>query len=66
METQITTAEAARRLDVTPITVRRWVEAGALVGRKIGDRVLVDATSVGAALARLDGRRPADRPRSRP
>jgi excisionase family DNA binding protein len=42
--TQITTAEAARRLEVVPLAVRRWVRAGRLDGEKIGDRIVVLAS----------------------
>ena len=30
--------EVAERLNVTPLTVRRWLNAGALSGIQIGDR----------------------------
>lgn len=37
-----TVEEAAERLAVSPATVRRWLEEGAIVGRKIGRAWRVD------------------------
>ena len=34
----LTVNEVAERLKVTPLTVRRWLNAGALSGIQIGDR----------------------------
>ncbi len=53
--TPLTTRQAARRLDVVPQTIRRWVKAGRLDGEKVGDRVLVEEASV-AALEHQDER----------
>jgi excisionase family DNA binding protein len=35
----LTVNEVAERLNVTPLTVRRWLAAGALVATRPGDRV---------------------------
>jgi excisionase family DNA binding protein len=34
----LTVNEVAERLNVTPLTVRRWLSAGALSGMHLGDR----------------------------
>ena len=34
----LTVNEVAERLKVTPLTVRRWLKAGELVGYQLGDR----------------------------
>lgn len=34
----LTVNEVAERLKVTPLTVRRWLKAGDLVGIQLGDR----------------------------
>ena len=34
----LTVNEVAERLNVTPLTVRRWLNAGALSGMQLGDR----------------------------
>ena len=34
----LTVNEVAERLQVTPLTVRRWLKAGALSGSQLGDR----------------------------
>ncbi len=39
METTLTPAEAARRLRVTPRTVRNWIAEGKLRGERVSDRV---------------------------
>jgi excisionase family DNA binding protein len=36
--THLTINEVAERLKVTPLTVRRWLNAGSLAGRQSGDR----------------------------
>ncbi len=46
------TAEAARRLKVTPQTIRRWLASGRLTGQRIGCILVVDET----ALAELESR----------
>jgi excisionase family DNA binding protein len=52
------TADAARRLQVTPRTVRRWLASGRLTGQRIGCILVVDDAAVDAELerARRDGR----------
>lgn len=45
------TGPAARRLGVTPQTVRRWVTDGTLAGRRIGGRWKVHAPALAALLA---------------
>lgn len=42
----LTTEEAARRLSVTPMHVRRLARSGALVGQRHGHAWLIDADSV--------------------
>lgn len=34
----LTVSEVAKRLKVTPLTVRRWINAGSLAGIQLGDR----------------------------
>jgi len=34
----LTVNEVAARLQVSPLTVRRWLNAGALAGMQVGDR----------------------------
>ena len=34
----LTVSEVAKRLKVTPLTVRRWLNAGSLAGIQLGDR----------------------------
>jgi hypothetical protein len=46
------TADAARRLQVTPRTVRRWLVSGRLTGQRIGCILVVDE----AAVAKLESR----------
>jgi excisionase family DNA binding protein len=36
--TYLTVNDVAKRLKVTPLTVRRWLNAGSLVGIQLGDR----------------------------
>ena len=43
---EYTVAEAAKRLGVNPMTVRRWAVAKRLKARKLGRRWLLDATGV--------------------
>lgn len=38
--TPISVAEAARRIDVHPITIRRWVAQGRLPGHRVGPRLI--------------------------
>ena len=38
MDEYLTVAEVAERLKVTPLTVRRWLNSGQLVGVQLGDR----------------------------
>ena len=45
----ISTGQAAERLQVSIPTVKRWVERGALVGGRVGERWLIDAESVARA-----------------
>jgi excisionase family DNA binding protein len=44
----IPTVEAARRLDVVQLTVRRWVYKGRLRGQRVGRSVVVEESSVTA------------------
>lgn len=55
MATPSTTGQTARRLDVVPQTIRRWIKAGRLDGQKIGDRYVVEESSI-AAIERDRGR----------
>jgi excisionase family DNA binding protein len=51
------TPEAARRLKVTPQTIRRWIASGRLTGQRIGRVLVVDEAAVTELeLARRDGR----------
>ena len=34
----LTVSEVAKRLKVTPLTVRRWLNSGSLAGIQLGDR----------------------------
>ncbi|MDP9363134.1 MAG: helix-turn-helix domain-containing protein [Chloroflexota bacterium] len=34
----LTVSEVAERLKVTPLTVRRWIKSGELIGVQLGDR----------------------------
>lgn len=54
----VPTADAARRLKVTPRTVRRWLASGRLTGQRLGCILVVDDVAVDAELdrARRDGR----------
>jgi excisionase family DNA binding protein len=36
--TYLTVNDVAKRLKVTPLTVRRWLNAGSLAGIQLGDR----------------------------
>lgn len=48
---EITTAEAAKEFGVNPRTVRRWLDGGLLIGRRVNARsVLVSRASVKALL----------------
>jgi excisionase family DNA binding protein len=38
--TAISVAEAARRIDVAPITIRRWIAQGRLPGHRLGPRLI--------------------------
>ena len=49
----VPTGEAARRLKVTPQTIRRWLVGGRLTGQRIGYVIVVDE----AASAELESRR---------
>jgi len=40
--TLITTAAAARRLRVVPLTIRRWVDAGRLAGQRVGRSMVAE------------------------
>ncbi|HEY5990308.1 MAG TPA: helix-turn-helix domain-containing protein [Streptosporangiaceae bacterium] len=41
-----TTAQAARLAGKTPRTIRRWAEAGIVQAVRLGDRLVIDLTSV--------------------
>jgi predicted transcriptional regulator len=41
-----TTAEAARLAGRTPQTIRNWVRAGTVRGRRVGDRLVIDLASL--------------------
>jgi excisionase family DNA binding protein len=59
METQrlVPTADAARRLKVTPRTIRRWVASGRLSGQHLGCILVVDEAAVAKLeLVRRDGK----------
>ena len=43
---QVPTADAARRLKVTPRTIRRWLTSGRLTGQRIGCILVVDEAAV--------------------
>jgi excisionase family DNA binding protein len=51
----LTVNEVAERLKVTPLTVRRWLNAGALSGMQLGDRAGCRITE-GAVQTFLDAR----------
>ena len=42
----ITTDEAAQRLHVATMTIRRWVAEGRLAGGKVGKMIIVDRAAV--------------------
>jgi len=50
------TADAARRLQITPRAVRRWLVSGRLTGQRIGCILVVDEAAV-ADLASRVGKR---------
>lgn len=53
----VPTAAAARRLKVTPRTVRRWLASGRLTGHRLGCILVVDEAAVAELeRARRDGR----------
>ena len=54
----VPTADAARRLKVTPRTVRRWIASGRLTGQRLGCILVVDEAAIDAELepARRGGR----------
>jgi excisionase family DNA binding protein len=54
----MSTAEAGRRLNVTPRTVRTWIEQRRLRGEKIGNSVMVKASSVAALERQQRNQRP--------
>jgi excisionase family DNA binding protein len=54
----VPTGDAARRLNVTARTVRRWLAAGRLTGQRIGCILVVDE----AAVAELERARRGERP----
>ncbi len=57
MGTLVPTAAAARRLQVTPRTVRRWLVSGRLAGQRIGCIWVVDEAAIAEVeLARRGGR----------
>lgn len=45
----VATAEAARRLKVSPMTIRRWVHAGRLDGQRVGRSLIVEEPAVAKA-----------------
>jgi excisionase family DNA binding protein len=54
---QVPTVDAARRLKVTPRTIRRWLASGRLTGQRIGCILVVDEGAVAELeLARRGGR----------
>jgi len=59
MRTQklVPTADAARRLKVTPRTIRRWLAGGRLTGQRLGCILVVDEAAVAELeQVRRDGR----------
>lgn len=58
MRTQLVpTADAVRRLKVTPRTIRRWLASGRLTGQRIGCILVIDEAAVAELeQARYDGR----------
>ena len=46
----LTVNEVAARLQVTPLTVRRWLKAGALSGSQLGDRAACRITETALAI----------------
>jgi excisionase family DNA binding protein len=55
MEAQLTPKEAAKRLRVTPRTVRNWIASGRLSAVRVSDRVTrIPASEIERLLARPD------------
>lgn len=52
------TAAAARRLKVTPQTIRRWLASGRLTGQRIGRVLAVDESAVAELELARRGARP--------
>ncbi len=52
----ITTEEAAKRLYVTPYTVRKYIRRGLLKAIKLGKHYLIEPEEVTAMLKRLRGK----------
>jgi len=53
----VPTADAARRLKVTPRTIRRWLAGGRLTGQRLGCILVVDEAAVAELeQVRRDGR----------
>ena len=53
---ELTVNEVAERLQVTPLTVRRWLNAGALSGLQLGNRAACRITETALATF-LDARK---------
>jgi len=50
----VPTAEAAQRLHVAQLTIRRWVHKGRLQGQRVGRSIVVEESLV--AMLERDGR----------
>ena len=47
----LTVPEAARRADLDPETIRRWIRAGRLPARKVGAQYVIDDADLAGRLA---------------
>ncbi len=52
----VSAPEAAKILNVTPVTIRRWLKDGILIGDKLGGRWLITIEEVQNVIDRIGGK----------
>ena len=48
-----TVQEAAKRLKVSELTIRNYIKRGMLLAHKVGNRILIDTSSIDKALSEV-------------